>query len=54
MTSTRRAQAKVSVKASGVYYLLHFHERLGTEKHSIASAERSASGRAFGCEREAG
>jgi predicted GIY-YIG superfamily endonuclease len=35
MTSTRRAQANVSVKARGVVYLLHFHERLGTAKHSI-------------------
>lgn len=35
MSSTRRAQAKVSMKADGVVYLLHFHERLGNERHSI-------------------
>ncbi len=35
MSNTRRAQGKVSVKAAGVVYLLHFHERLGTQKHSI-------------------
>jgi predicted GIY-YIG superfamily endonuclease len=33
--STRRALARVSVRATGVVYLLHFHQRLGTEKHSI-------------------
>jgi hypothetical protein len=35
VTSKRRAQAKVSLIARGVNYLLHFHRRLGTEKHSI-------------------
>jgi hypothetical protein len=35
MTSTRRAQSKVSLTARGVLYLLHFHQRLGTAKHSI-------------------
>src|SRR5215472_16372485 len=33
MTCTRRAQPKVSLRATGVVYLLHFHERLGTERH---------------------
>ena len=33
MSNTRRAQTKVSLEADGVVYLLHFHERLGTERH---------------------
>ena len=35
MTSTRRARAKVALTATGDLYLLHFHQRLGTGKHSI-------------------
>ncbi len=35
MSSTRRARAKVSLTAKGDLYLLHFHQRLGTGKHSI-------------------
>jgi hypothetical protein len=35
MSSTRRARAKVSLAATGDLYLLHFHQRLGTGKHSI-------------------
>lgn len=35
MTNPRRSRPRVSLKADGVVYLLHFHERLGTEKHSI-------------------
>lgn len=33
MSNTRRAQPKVSLTATGVLYLLHFHERLGTTRH---------------------
>jgi predicted GIY-YIG superfamily endonuclease len=33
MSNTRRAQPHVSVEATGVVYLLHFHERLGSERH---------------------
>jgi hypothetical protein len=33
MSNTRRAQAKVSLEATGVVYLLHFHQRLGTGRH---------------------
>lgn len=35
MTNPRRARHRVSLKADGFVYLLHFHERLGNEKHSI-------------------
>jgi hypothetical protein len=35
MSSTRRARPKVSLTATGDLYLLHFHRRLGTGKHSI-------------------
>lgn len=35
MTNPRRARPRVSLKADGFVYLLHFHERLGNEKHSI-------------------
>lgn len=35
MSSTRRARAKVSLRADGFVYLLHFHKRLGNERHSI-------------------
>jgi hypothetical protein len=35
VSQPRRAQPKVSLKATGVVYLLHFHEPLGTAKHSI-------------------
>lgn len=33
MSNTRRAQPHVSMEASGVVYLLHFHQRLGTDRH---------------------
>jgi predicted GIY-YIG superfamily endonuclease len=33
MTNPRRAQPQVSLTATGVLYLLHFHDRLGTERH---------------------
>jgi len=33
VSNTRRAQPKVSLTTTGVVYLLHFHQRLGTDRH---------------------
>lgn len=42
MSQTRRAKPRTSLQTGSLVYLLHFHERIGSDKHSIQHYTGSA------------